>query len=648
MINKTYTGEKNSYTASRELGKGGEGQVYELANNYSQVLKIYNEALDSEKIEKLRTMVAMGNAQTLNYAAWPVDIVKESGAVVGFVMKKLDNYMPLHMLFSPMDRKKNFPDKGYNFLVHVARNLATAFYALHSQGLVIGDVNEGNILVNAQGMVAFIDCDSFQIKNSSGYFFCEVGVPRYTPPELLSKSSFNNVIRSINTDSFSMAVLIFQLLFLGRHPFAGRNMSNEDIDEEAAIKKCLFAYSTNKVDKKLLPPNDSFPINNLSQQLVALFHSSFENEIARPQPELWMKALDEFSTEMITCEKHKIHVYPSTLVNCPWCDFKDRRNIYYFLDDSYTQQIPTYGDMDKFINGFKVEKLNLKNISFPKQNKQAIPPTPVLDIYKSYQLYHRIGMAVIGVIAVLIGIYATRFSFVSLFLIGCSYKLLPWHGDIVKEMKRRELAYKTQGQILEAVLKEYNSPKELNNYNNNASKLERSIDQFKRLPAELQKRKREMEEEVYNTQLHVFLHQFLIEDFTIAGFGASRKATLASAGIRTAGDITKLASIKVAGIGPKFIQNLLSWQRLVASRYTYTPDSDLLQTRYNLIATQIEQQKRHLENEIKRDYNSLNYLKVSILNRQTQLETQINSLHKEYCQSIVDYEAFNEKFGGII
>jgi DNA-binding helix-hairpin-helix protein with protein kinase domain len=603
--------------------------------------------LDAEKIEKLQTMVTMGNAQTLNYAAWPVDIVRDNGVVVGFVMKKLDNYMPMHMLFSPMDRKKNFPDKGYNFLVHVARNLATAFYALHSQGLVIGDVNEGNILVNSKGMVAFIDCDSFQIKNNSDYFFCEVGVPRYTPPELLSKSSFNNVIRSVNTDSFSMAVLIFQLLFLGRHPFAGRNISSEDIDEETAIKKYLFAYSVNKADKKLLPPNDSFAINNLSQQLITLFHSSFENEIARPQPELWMKALDEFSKEMTTCEKHKIHVYPSSLVSCPWCDFKDRRNIYYFLDDSYTQQTQAYDDIDKFIHGFKVEKLNLKKISFPTQNKQAIPPTPILDIYKSYQLYHRIGTAIIIVIAILLMICATQFAFLSALLIG-SYKLMPWHRDIVKEKKRRELAYKTQGQLLEAALKEYNSPKELNNYNSNASKLERSIDQFKQLPTELRKRKREMEEEVYNTQLHVFLHQFLIEDFTIAGFGASRKATLSAAGIRTAGDITKLASIKVAGIGPKFIQNLLSWQRLVASRYTYKPDNDLLQTRYVLIATQIDQQKKYLENEIKKDYNSLNYLKANILNRQTQLETQINSLHKEYCQSKVDYAAFNERFGGFI
>lgn len=358
---------------------------------------------------------------------------------------------------------------------------------------------------------------------------------------------------------------------------------------------------------------------------------------------------------MITCIKHKVHVYPSTLVSCPWCDFKDRRNIYYFLDDSYTQQIPVYTDMDKFINGFKVERLNLRKLSFPNQQKQGIAPAPIPAVFKNYRLYQRISVmaltAAIVALAFFMILYLKKYSFeyyVPILILGLLYRVLPWAGQIQNEKGKRQLACKSQKQLLEAALKEYNSPKELNNYNSTAAKLEKSIDLYKQLPAELQNRKREMEEEVYNIQLHVFLHQFLIEDFTIAGFGASRKTTLATAGIRTAGDITKLSSIKVAGIGPKFIQSLLSWQRLVASRYTYKPDNDLLQTRYALIAAQIEQQKRYLENEIKKDYNSINYLKASILNHQSQLETQINTMHKEYSQSVVDYEEFNKKFGGFI
>ncbi|MBO9633492.1 MAG: protein kinase, partial [Chitinophagaceae bacterium] len=263
MINQQYSGSKGVYTTSRLLGQGGEGAVYELADHPEQVLKIYSDPLSPEKYNKLQLMVNRFSEQMQAYAAWPMDLVRDQkGKPCGFVMKKLDQYMPLHMLFSPMDRKKIFPDKGYNFLVHVGRNIASAFHTLHSAGMVVGDVNEGNLLVNKQGMVAFIDCDSFQLSDGNTYYYCEVGVPRYTPPELLRLTSFDKVVRTTNTDAFSMAILIFQLLFLGRHPFAGVNNSQEDIGEEVAIQRQLFAYSIRNRQNQLSPPKDSFDIKS--------------------------------------------------------------------------------------------------------------------------------------------------------------------------------------------------------------------------------------------------------------------------------------------------------------------------------------------------------------------------------------------------
>src|SRR5947208_1035462 len=196
MPNNIFIGKKGTYTTTRLLGKGGEGTVYEISGQPDLVLKVYNDKLDAAKVRKLELMASFTHAKVKEYAAWPLDTVVDcKGNTVGFVMKKLVNYVPLHMLFSPMDRKKMFPDKGYNFLVHVAKNLASAFYSLHTAGLIIGYVNEGNVLVSNQGMIAFIDCDSFQVQDGNTYFYCEVGVPRYTPPELLEKSSFQNVIR---------------------------------------------------------------------------------------------------------------------------------------------------------------------------------------------------------------------------------------------------------------------------------------------------------------------------------------------------------------------------------------------------------------------------------------------------------------------
>ena len=142
MLNTKYIGTTHNYTTTQEIGKGGEGYVYELANNLSLVMKVYFEELSQAKIQKLQLMVAMANPQIDAYSAWPKDIVKDQhGKYCGFVMRKLSGYVPLHHLFSPMDRKRLFPDKGYNFLFHVSRNLATAFYALHASGLVVGDIN---------------------------------------------------------------------------------------------------------------------------------------------------------------------------------------------------------------------------------------------------------------------------------------------------------------------------------------------------------------------------------------------------------------------------------------------------------------------------------------------------------------------------
>ena len=225
-----YIGQKANYRVGKEIGIGGEGQVFDVINQPTLALKLYNQPISNEKAKKLKVMTSLLTPQIELYTAWPLDIIKDNdNQFCGFVMRKLKGYVPLHNLFSPMDRKSLFPDKGYNFLVHVARNLSSAFNALHASQLIVGDVNEANIFVDAKGMIAFIDCDSFQVKEGNHYHYCEVGIPRYTPPELLRTNSFTNVLRTKNTDSFSLAILLFQLLFLGRHPFAGKNNTTLDL-----------------------------------------------------------------------------------------------------------------------------------------------------------------------------------------------------------------------------------------------------------------------------------------------------------------------------------------------------------------------------------------------------------------------------------
>ena len=644
-----YTGTTSNFTTTREIGKGGEGYVYELANTPSQVLKVYFEELSRSKIQKLQLMVAMTNPQVDAYSAWPKDIVTDQqGRYCGFVMRKLSGYVPLHHLFSPMDRKRLFPDKGYNFLVHVARNLATAFYALHSAGLVVGDINEGNILVNAQGMVAFIDCDSFQVKDGSNYHFCEVGVPRYTPPELLDNSSFEKTVRTVNTDSFSMAVLIFQLLFLGRHPFAGKNDSSEDIDEEKAIRNNWFAYSLQNAHNKLLPPVDSFPIKALSDDLIALFHQSFEEGETRPSPAKWVAALDAFLKTMVNCTESPIHIYPASFPDCPWCAFKGKRNILYFIDANHAPSLPESTVMDDFINGYQVEKLSFPKIKAGNQSTDSLTPLPIQNKYLQYKKYHQLTL-VGGVVATFAGISFTGLPYMGyLLVLAVGYLLnrfLPWKNRIEEELERRKRYQEDLQLQLTAGMKLYNNPAGLAGYKNATARIERLIDRYKNLPQEILEKQKEAEEKVYATQMDAFLSNYAIDSNDIQSLGAVRKAALAEAFITTAADIAKLKTIKVQGIGSKFIQQLEDWQRHLSYGFVYHPDNDLLQKESRAVIIEMAEVRKQLEADIIKTHQEISTSRVNLIGRQSQLKTNIGILQKQCLQAELDYKTFRKVVG---
>ncbi len=641
-----YAGTISSYNATQEIGKGGEGYVYELANNPAQVLKVYFEELSLAKIAKLQLMVLMANPQIDAYSAWPKDIVKDQqGKYCGFVMRKLSGYVPLHNLFSPMDRKRMFPDKGYNFLVHVARNLATAFYTLHAAGLVVGDINEGNILVNAQGMVAFIDCDSFQVKDGSHYHLCEVGVPRYTPPELLVNTSFETVVRTINTDSFSMVILIFQLLFLGRHPYAGKNNSAGDIDEEKAIKNNWFAYSLQNNNGKLLPPADSFPIKSLPEDLVALFHQSFEQIENRPLPAKWVTGLDSFLKMMVNCAVSPIHIYPSAFSICPWCAFKEKRNILYFIDASYAPITEDTADVHDFINGFKVEKLSFPKIKLANPSPNALTPLPIQPKYSQYKKYHQLTL-VAGVVTIFSIITASGWGYLFYALVPVVglllNKFLPWNGRIADELERRKRYHEDFKRQLAVITQSYNQPLELNIYKEASARIERLIGSYTNLPTELLERQKDAEEKVYQDQLNEYLSNYPINSNDIQALGTGRKAALEEASITTAADIAKLKAIKVPGIGSKFIKQLQDWQRHIGYGFVYHPGNNLLLKENRAVILEMAEQKKQLEADIIKLYQEINTLKTNITNKQAQLKTNINILHRQCLQAELDYKTFRK------
>lgn len=304
---------------------GGEGQVFEIEGTSAIVAKLYHNPVDPNKAAKLRYQVQSAPAAVRSIAAWPSDVLsdpRDSRQVRGIMMPRMPG-KEIHKLYGPGDRSTEFPTAGWDFLIHVAMNCAAAFETLHQHGAVMADVNEGNFLVTEkEGRVGLIDCDSYQIQNGNGRFLCDVGIPMWTPPELQGQN-FRGLERTPNHDRFGLAVVIFRLLFMGRHPFAGTPVGKDQFEIQEAIKRCLFAFSPSTWTRGVQQPPFSLSLSSLPEKLRQLFERAFlQGSIqpnARPTGLEWGMALRALLPNVKKGCLDPGHKYWNGLTACPWC-----------------------------------------------------------------------------------------------------------------------------------------------------------------------------------------------------------------------------------------------------------------------------------------------------------------------------------------
>ncbi len=319
-----------------EIGKGGEGSVFAVEGKSSLVAKVYYQLpLADEDVAKLQAMIACRTSELDSISAWPRSLVIDSrrNEPCGIVMPRIDRARHLHELYGTYNRRHHFPEVQWHHLVLAARNVAAAFDHMHSAGIVVGDVNQGNLMVDPQMCVCFIDCDSFQVGVGEDVFHCPVGTPHFTPPELQSLR-LRDVLRTPNHDCFGMAILIFHLLFVGRHPFAGRLRGGEELTIERAITERRFAFSPNKRETQVDPPPASLLLEDLPPQLAHMFELAFRSqgaEDARPAARQWVQGLEGLIGRRKNCSFDGSHVYFDQLQECPWCRIEDEGGPAFFV-----------------------------------------------------------------------------------------------------------------------------------------------------------------------------------------------------------------------------------------------------------------------------------------------------------------------------
>src|SRR5215510_6520956 len=325
-----YASQTDIVRLGRLIGTGAEGEVYEIQDNSDLVAKIYHEPPPKEKADKLVVLSRLGNQRLFNLSAWPVSTLRDApdGEVVGFVMKKISQAEEVHALHSPKSRLQKFPEASWTFLIYVAANIARVVAAVHEHGLVIGDLNPKNILVTRKATVYLLDVDSFQVSSDSKTYRCESGFPEYTPPELQGVA-FREVDRAQAHDCFGLAVVIFQLLFMGRHPFSGRYLEAGEMPLERAIRESRFAYGADAEARKMRQPLGTLALDSMPSQFVRLFRRAFLST-DRPRPREWVEPLDALAKALKKCDSHNGHYYYRELRDCPWCGIESQARVRLF------------------------------------------------------------------------------------------------------------------------------------------------------------------------------------------------------------------------------------------------------------------------------------------------------------------------------
>ena len=309
-----------------QIAEAGEGRIYEVAGQPDFLVKLYREQQPVAREHKLQDQIQLGSPELHSCTAWPLEIVHRDGRVAGFLMRRVTG-IPIHQFYHPKDRASYFPRANWNSARKLAVNVARVFDILHRNGIVMGDINGSNLLVNPKdGIVSLIDCDSYQIPDTTGGFHpCPVGTPEWIGPELQG-CDFSRAHRTPAHDAFGLGLLMFHLLNNGWHPFQGRPVNPSAPVTEggiaAAIRKGHFAFS---IDRKvpLRPPGTSLQAPDFPRSVWCAFESAFGNDWGqRPSAAQWETLLDGMAVTQ--CSRNPAHFFPADAGLCPWCRIRNR------------------------------------------------------------------------------------------------------------------------------------------------------------------------------------------------------------------------------------------------------------------------------------------------------------------------------------
>lgn len=266
-----------TWTPSRfeELGRGGEAVVYKIRDDTAaKVFHLPNaleyadnpqmqEAARARITEMQTKLLQFPEGLTSDVAAPNGVLVNGKGQIFGYVMPFIDG-----MSLDRFGRTTSILTASLT--MKLLSGLHDLVSGLHAKGIVIGDLNENNIIVSKR-KPRLIDADSVQF----GPYECRSFMPRFVAPELISfdedgrepQPTFKMVApHSPLTDWYSFTVIAMRLITF-TDPYGGVTNGIE-LGERITKRMTVF-------DPKVMYPRIAKPLKCVPRPILDTFFRMF-------------------------------------------------------------------------------------------------------------------------------------------------------------------------------------------------------------------------------------------------------------------------------------------------------------------------------------------------------------------------------------
>jgi DNA-binding helix-hairpin-helix protein with protein kinase domain len=457
----------------------------------------------------------------------------------------------------------------------------------------------------------------------------------FTAPEIQGRP-FNNLTRTVEHDNFALAVILFQLLFMGRHPFAGRYEGPGEMPIEQAITEKRFPYGTKAARSQMKPPPGALSLSTMGDVAAQLFLDAFENTGPRPRAAQWVSGMQALKGRLVTCSVVTSHYYHSGQQQCPWCVYERTYNTTLFNTREYTSHKFYPFDVKTLWAEYHAVAQPVQTISYSNEPPSLNINAPMSKYVAKIKLVRKIHFAISAIVL----IYAFNQSWISMNIIiifivfiliwFALNRLISTHRDNLSLQRVKKLNY---------YQKLFNSMSndEEKKYALILKDCESMIKQIWNIPDRRNKALESLSKNEKQAQLEAYLSRFRIERANIPNIGSSLNATLASFGIETAADIQYAKVRAVPGFGDVRVRTLMEWRMAHELKFRYIPNDTSRDQEANKIDTYYHQKQEQLVKNVRSELMRAKALFNIIADNQNKMRRQLELALKEYQEADLKY-----------